>query len=121
MVVTYCVFFAVGYTLADKPIKITTRTDDQKPTEFYVTATVMNVTPQHRRIELYVCAAEIDSENNTRCTYAWERRSLQEMRIDQQQYPFTYRYVPRTTLLILAFAMDAEWKALATGRKVVLR
>lgn len=123
LVVTFCVFFAVGYTLAEKTeqIKLSTRTERSKPTEYYVTATLPPITPEFRWVEVYVCHAEITEDGSTRCTFTWDRRSLQEVRLDQHQYVFGYRFVPRGTLLILAQAADSQWKVLATGRKVVLR
>lgn len=123
LLLTFCVFFFVGYTVAEKTetIKLSTRTDEKRSTDFHVTATLPAITPNFRWVEVYVCAAEIDDDNNIRCTFTWDSRSLQEVRADQRQYPFTYRFVPRGPLLILAMAADSEWKLLATGRKVVLR
>lgn len=119
LVITYGVMFAVGYTAAK--IAISTRTDDKRPAEFYVTATVPAVTAEARWVEVYVCSAEIDEDSGARCDFRWERRSLQETRTDQRQYIFMYRHVPRGTLLIMAAVADANWKTLATGQRTVLR
>lgn len=123
LLVTFCVFFAVGYTVAEKTeqIRITTRTDEKRPMEFYVTATLPPITPVYRWVEVYICTAEINDDAEVRCDFFWDVRSLKETRPDQRQYVFPYRFVPRTKLLILAQATDAQWKTLATGRKVVIR
>ena len=123
LIATFCVFFAVGYTLAERSdvIKISTRRDEKRPTEFYVIATLPAITPAYRWLEVYVCLAEIDAENNVRCSFTWDARSLKETRPDQRQYEFPYRFVPRGTLLILASAADSQWRLLAAGRKVILR
>lgn len=123
LLITFGVFFAVGYTVAEKTekIKISTRVDEKRIIDLYVTTTLPPVTPEYRWLEVYACLAEIDAESAVRCTFQWERRSLQETRTDQRQYVFLYRFAPRGTWLILASAMDSQWKILATGRKVVIR
>lgn len=122
LLVTFCAFFLLGYTWAEKTaqIKISTREDRQRPTDFYITATLPPVTAEYRWLEVYACLAEID-DADVRCTFAWERRSLQETRTDQRQYVFVYRLAPRGTWLILAHASDSQWQNLATGRRVVMR
>lgn len=123
LLITYCGCFAVGYIAAERTatIKISTREDRQRPTDFYVTVTLPPVTAEYRWLEVYACVADIDSDGDVRCAFTWERRSLQETRPDQRQYPFLYRFAPRGTWLILAHASDGRWKTLATGRTVVMR
>lgn len=123
LLITFCVFFALGYTWAEKTqkIRISTRTDAS--TRFYVVATLPPVTPEFRWLDVFVCAAEIDADAVARCVPGgWEAMSGKEPRADQRQYEIPLgRYVPRGPKLILAEAYDREWKVLASGRTVVLQ
>lgn len=120
----FCVFFAFGYTLAERTekIRITTRTDDKRPTEFYVVATLPPVTPDFRWLDVYVCAAVIDASAIAQCDpEGWAAGSGKEPRMDQRQYEVPFRHAPRGTKLILAEVYGREAKVLASGRHVVLR
>lgn len=123
LLVTVGVFFALGYTWAEKTqqIRISTRTDDAM--RFYVLITLPSVTADVRWFDVFVCAATIDSEAVVRCEPGgWEAMSGKEPRVDQRQYEIPLgRYVPRGPKLILAEAYDQRWKVVATGRAVVLR
>lgn len=124
LLATYGVFFAVGYTLAERTeqIKIGVRQDERRPTEYYVIVTLPAVTPEYRWLEVFMCAASMDDQMTVTCDPAgWASLSGKSPRVDQRQYEIAFRYAPRGTKLILAKAVDQQWKVLASGRKVVLR
>lgn len=109
-------FIAAGLANRDK-VKIGAKSS---PTQLDVTVTVFDITDSHRWIVLYGCSAEI-YEHGTFCTGDFERRSDQEIRVDQAQYPFMWRSVPRGKILLTALVYDGAHKALARGQRVVIR
>lgn len=124
LLITFSVFFAVGYTVAEKTekIKISTRTDDKRPTEYFVIATLPPVIPEHRWLDVWMCAAIIDVDAHAQCDPAgWAAGSGKAPRIDQRQYEVPFRHVPMGPKLILAEVINQDRKVLASGRKVVLR
>lgn len=116
LLLTFCVCFAFGYTLAEQ-LKISTR---EERTQLTVTITLFSITPEYRWLSVYACSAEV-YEHGTFCTGDFERESTQEVRQDQRQYLFPWRHLPRGTLQITSIAFDREGKALAKGQRTVLR
>jgi hypothetical protein len=115
------VLFIYGF-LAPNRIQISTRTE--KPSKaFYVMVTLPDVTPEHRWVKVFLCAAEIIEDAGVRCIpEGWDASSTKQTRDGQRQYDFPWgRYIPRGTLLISAITADAEWKTLARGQAVVMR
>lgn len=111
------VLFIYGFLMVDT-IKISTR--EFKDTGFDVVVTLPSVTAAYSWVQVYACAAEITDDNDIECVGFWDRKSLQETRVDQRQYPFPWgRYVPKGKLLIVSTAYDANWQVLARGRAVV--
>lgn len=113
-----CLFVA-GFLMTEK-LRISTR--DDKATGFTVTVTLPNVTPEDRWIELYGCSAELLDDAGFRCTEFWERRSTQEPRMDQVQYPFPWgKYVPRGPMILVAVVFDQNRQVRVSGETRVLR
>lgn len=113
------VLFIYGFLMVD-PIKITTR--EFKDTGMDVLITLPRVTPRYAWVQVAGCLADITDEADVECMGIWDRKSVQETRADQRQYPFPWgRYVPKGPLLIVATAYDSNWQVLARGRTVVLR
>jgi hypothetical protein len=100
-------------------MRIGTRQDSA--TLFTVTITLRDVTPEYRWLAVFLCTAEIDAENQTRCNGNWEGESGRQVYVGQSQYPVPFRNVPRGTLWVFAMAFDAEKKALARNQATVLR
>lgn len=122
LALTFCVFFVLGYTWAEKTqtIKLSIHQDDTM--RFYVIAIVPNVTEEPRWLHVFICAAEMDDTSVQCIQGGWEAMSSREPRTDRRDNTIPFgRYVPRGTKLILAELTDRESKVLATGRKVVLR
>ncbi len=113
------VLFIYGFLMVDA-IRVSTR--EFKDTGFDVLVTLPSVTEHYRWVQVYGCAAEVTDEAEVECVGFWDRKSMQETRVDQRQYPFPWgRYVPRGKLLIVSTAYDANWQVLARGRTVVIR
>ena len=111
--------FVLGFLMVDA-IKITTR--DFKDTGFDVLITLPSITPEYAWVQVYGCAAEVVDDGDVECAGFWDRKSVQQTRVDQRQYPFPWgRYVPDGKLLMVATAYDANWQVLARGRAVVMR
>lgn len=118
----YVVFFAFGYTWAERTEQIKIGVRWENDTRFYVTATLPYVTDDYRWLEVFICSASMDEETAVTCDPdGWASLSGKSPRVDQRQYEIPFRDAPRGTKLILAKATDQNWKVLASGRKVVLR
>lgn len=114
--VTILIVSVYGF-ISKETLKITTREERR---DFTVTITLFDITPDYRWVSVYGCSAAV-YEHGTFCTGDFERESTQEVRIDQAQYPFFWRNMPRGTLQITALAFDQDGKKLAAGQKTVFR
>lgn len=111
------VLFVAGSLSNKEKLKISYR---EEGTRFDVMITLFSITPEYRWLSVYGCSAAI-YEHGTFCTGDFERESTQEVRQEQNQYPFPWRNMPGGTLQITAVAFDQDGKPLAKGQKTVPR
>lgn len=111
--------FIFGFLTADR-LRITVRPIRGRP-DIDVVITVFDVTPDARWLSLYGCAAELNEDGHMFCNDTWDRASLQELRIDQRQYVFPWRSVPRGWVQLSAAVKDVNGKTLAAGETRVIR
>lgn len=118
-IVCGCLFIG-GFLMAER-VSIKVLDVKGRVMDIDVIVTVPSVTEEARWLALYGCSAEMDDRNQIYCNDGWEFQSTHPVRVDQRQYPFPIRSVPKGWLQFSAVVTDYDGKTLAAGSTRVIR
>lgn len=112
--------FVYGFLLTER-VRITVQKSSAR-SDLNVVVTVKNVMPEMHTIFMEACAADMAEDGVMFCQEdGWYMNSAHPMRMDQNQYPFPLRNVPRGWLMFSAAVLDFDGKTLASGETRMVR